>query len=135
VLADAIGWPELVRDVTAVRDGLPAAEQASAVVLASNYGEAGAVELLGRSAGLGQPAGTHNSYWDRGPPRDGATVIAVGFRDRVRLDALFRDVRRAGTVDNGVGVDNEEQGGPIWVCRDPVAPWAQLWPALKHYEA
>jgi 4-amino-4-deoxy-L-arabinose transferase-like glycosyltransferase len=61
VLADAIGWPELVRDVTAVRDGLPAAEQASAVVLASNYGEAGAVELLGRSAGLGQPAGTHNS--------------------------------------------------------------------------
>jgi hypothetical protein len=62
-------------------------------------------------------------------------VIAVGFRDRARLDALFRDVRRAGTVDNGVGVDNEEQGGPIWVCRDPVAPWAQLWPALKHYEA
>lgn len=132
VLADSIGWTELVAQVTAVRDTLPA----GSAVLTANYGEAGAIELLGARYGLGQPVSGHNSYWTWGPPADRTTtVIAVGFEDRAKLDALFRDVRPAGTVDNGVGVDNEEQGGTIWVCRGPVGPWPQLWPALRHYDS
>ncbi len=135
VIAEVIGWPELVEQVAAVRDRLPAAERASAVVLTGNYGQAGAVELLGAPYGLGQPVSGHNQYWSWGPPRDdSATVIAVGFR-RTTLDGLFRDVRLAGTVDNGVGVDNEEQGGPIWICRQPVASWSQLWPTMRHFSA
>lgn len=136
VLGDAIGWPELVRAVAAARDGLPASEQAAAVVLTANYGEAAAVELLGAPHRLGQPVSGHNQYWDWGPPPAGTTtVIAVGFADRAVLERLFGDVRPAGTVDNGLGVANEEQGGAIWVCRDPVAPWSQLWPAFRHYES
>ena len=32
------------------------------------------------------------------------------------------------------GVDNEEQGAPVAICRDPVQPWAQLWPRLAHLD-
>lgn len=35
-------------------------------------------------------------------------------------------------VDNGVGLDNDEQGTPVWVCRDRRAPWAQLWSQMRH---
>jgi len=135
VLADSIGWPQLVQQVAAVRDTLPAGEKP--VVLTANYGEAGAVELLGAPYGLGQPVSGHNSYWTwGGPPEGTTTVIAIGFdKHKAQLDALFRDVRPAGKVDNGVGVDNEEQGGTIWVCREPVAPWSQLWPTLRHYNS
>ncbi|OJY45268.1 glycosyltransferase family 39 protein [Pseudonocardia sp. 73-21] len=134
VLADSIGWPELVEQVAAVRDTLPAGEKP--VVFTANYGEAGAIELLGAPYGLGQPVSAHNSYWTwGGPPEGTTTLITIGVQDRAKLDALFRDVRPAGTVDNGVGVDNEEQGGTIWVCREPMAPWSQLWPTLRHYNS
>jgi hypothetical protein len=35
-------------------------------------------------------------------------------------------------MDNGVGVDNEEQGSTVWVCRDPQGGWAAQWPSLRH---
>jgi hypothetical protein len=39
----------------------------------------------------------------------------------------------SGILDSGTGVDNEEQGRVIRVCRDPVAPWPTLWPQFYHY--
>jgi hypothetical protein len=44
-------------------------------------------------------------------------------------------VTLAGRVDNGVGLDNEEQGGPIWVCRGMRVPWSRAWPGLRHLDA
>ena len=31
-----------------------------------------------------------------------------------------------------VELDNEEQGGPVWICRRPATPWSELWPELRH---
>jgi hypothetical protein len=28
-------------------------------------------------------------------------------------------------------VDNDEQGTPVWTCRDRRVPWAELWPDLR----
>ncbi|QFU89000.1 glycosyltransferase family 39 protein [Amycolatopsis sp. YIM 10] len=135
VLAETIGWSAFLRQIAAVRDTLPPDERTTAVVLTSNYGQAGAVEQLGGPYGLGQPVSGHNNYWLWGPPADSATIIAVGFEDGRALRARFGSVTRAGTVDNGLGVDNEEQGTPLWICRDPVQPWSRLWPEFRNYEA
>ena len=35
-------------------------------------------------------------------------------------------------VDNGHGIDNDEQDEPIMVCRGPRRAWAEEWPDLKH---
>src|SRR5256885_6810842 len=40
--ADMYGWPELTQQVTSVYDGLPGSDRNSVMILASNYGEAGA---------------------------------------------------------------------------------------------
>lgn len=34
-------------------------------------------------------------------------------------------------MDNGVGVDNDEQGNPVWVCRDQLVSWDTAWPELR----
>ena len=37
-------------------------------------------------------------------------------------------------LDNGVHVDNEEQGLPVAVCTGPTAGWDVLWPRLHHLD-
>jgi len=34
-------------------------------------------------------------------------------------------------IDNGLGVDNAEQGMPVTVCTGIRAPWHAMWPALR----
>lgn len=51
-LREEIGWPEMVAEVARIRDSLPADEIGQAVILAGNFGEAGAIDLYGPAYGL-----------------------------------------------------------------------------------
>jgi hypothetical protein len=53
--------------------------------------------------------------------------------DSPHVRNYFRTCEQHGVVDDGVGSWNEEQGKPILLCRDPVRPWPELWPELRHY--
>jgi 4-amino-4-deoxy-L-arabinose transferase-like glycosyltransferase len=129
---ETVGWPAFVRTVAAVRDTLPPAERASAVLLTRNYGEAGAIDRFGPPLGLPNAYSGHNSYAEWGPPPEApATVIAVGYQ-RADLQRWFGSVEQAARIDNGIGLRNDEQGAPVWVCRQRLAPWASLWPQLRH---
>lgn len=131
--AESIGWPELVGEVTEVVRTLPETERASAVILTGSYGEAGALDRYGSGAGLPQAYSGHNSYWHWRRPADvDATVVAVRLPGSF-LDQYFADCSLAATVDNGVGVDNEVQGQPIWVCRGLLETWEQVWLDFRHY--
>ncbi len=126
-LGETVGWPRFAATVAAVRARIPDERVA---VVTENYGEAGAVD---RYLPALRPAYSgHNSYWDLGPPPDDATtVIVVGYREE-QLRTAFGRVERAARIDNGVGLDNDEQGTPVWVVRDRLVPWTQLWPRLRH---
>jgi hypothetical protein len=50
--ADMFGWRELAAQVAEVYRALPADEQKEAVFLGNNYGEAAAIDVLGRPFGL-----------------------------------------------------------------------------------
>lgn len=125
---ETVGWPELVDTVAQVYDGLPEGEQATATILTRNYGQAGAIERFGD--GLPQPISGHNGYglWGPGDAVEG-TTIAVGV-PREELDGLFGEVTQVATVDNDAGVENDEQGTPVWVCRDQRRSWDEAWPGL-----
>ena len=45
----------------------------------------------------------------------------------------FTGCRPLATIDNGVGLDNDEQGGPVLLCRT-TAPWSKLWAKLRRYD-
>jgi hypothetical protein len=127
---ETVGWPAFVETVAAVYDSLP--DRAGAVIFTSNYGEAGAIERYGPAHGLPDPYSGHNAYWRWGPPPDAATgpVIVVGEVPAGLLGC--GSLTLAATHDNGLDLDNEEQGAPVRVCRDRAAGWSQLWPALRH---
>jgi hypothetical protein len=62
--------------------------------------------------------------------RRATPTIAIG-RDWAMLAELFASVTPATRIDNGVGLENEEQGRTVWVCRDQRRPWLQVWPQLR----
>ncbi len=128
---ETIGWPEFANSVASVYRSLPPEEQARAVILTRNYGEAGALAKYGPSRDLPHAYSGHNSMADFGaPPASADVVVAVGFNER-RLGELFSSVQRAGEVDLGIDIDNDENGAPLWICRDPRAPWPQLWERVR----
>ena len=130
---ETVGWPELVRLVARVYEGLPASQRANAVVFAANYGEAGAIDRYGPAYGLPRAFSGHNAYARFGiPPGSAGPVIIIGFYDP---SGEFADCRRAATIDNGFELDNEEQGGAVFVCERPRRQWREVWPALSHLDA
>jgi 4-amino-4-deoxy-L-arabinose transferase-like glycosyltransferase len=131
---ETVGWPELVATVAGVYHALPPAEQATAVVLTSNYGEAGAIDRYGRALGLPAPYSGHLNFWRWGPPPDHLTgpVILVG-GSAAEVGRFCGSATIAARNDNGYRVDNEEQGMPIWLCRDPKGPWSTVWPELHRF--
>jgi hypothetical protein len=111
---------------------LPAAERANAVVYATNYGEAGAISRYGPALGIPRAYSGHNAFWRFGRPPDGARpIVVIGYRNPARLRGTFRGCKRSATIDNGVGLDNEEQGAPVWTCAATVGSWSELWPRLR----
>lgn len=133
-VGDTVGWPTYTAQVAGVWDGLSRQDRDRAVVLTSNYGEAGAVDRYGPALGLPTPYSGHNALWDLRRPSAAATLAVVVGGQVPLAQGLFATCRPAGRLDNRVGVDNEEQGQPIAVCRDPVGGWERVWPALRHLD-
>jgi hypothetical protein len=129
---EQVGWPELVDRVTRVVDDLDPAERASAVIFTGNYGEAGALTVLGAGRDLPPIHSGHQGFHDWGPPpEDASTVVVVGIFPE-HAGRMFSGCRTVAYVDNGQGVENEEQGLPILACGPPIRPWSELWPTLRH---
>ena len=62
---------------------------------------------------------------------DGAhPIIVIGYHHLSALRGIFSGCTVSARIDNGVGVDNEEQGAPVWTCARTVEPWSTLWPHL-----
>lgn len=128
-LREEIGWNQLVAQVAAIRDALPADQQADLGIAVGNYGEYGAIALLGPRYHLPAPIGTVNSAWLRGYPHPPPTTLIVLGNSRERVDQLLTHCRVAGHTTNALGVDNEESRDhpDIFVCGPAREPWSELW--------
>jgi hypothetical protein len=133
-LREEFGWDDLVRNVAAIRDTLPVDQQRTVGIMVGNYGEQGAIEMLGPAYHLPVPLSTTNSAWLRGyptPPPD--TLIVLGYREE-QANHAFTGCRLAGRNANALGIQNEESKyhAQIFVCGPPRKGWAQFW---KDYQA
>jgi len=128
-LGDQFGWEQLVKQVAEIYHSLPAEEQKQTSIFASNYGEAGALNLFGPSYGLPQAICAHQTHYFWGPPDfDGDTFIWLQW-DREWLEPLFESVEQAGEHSHPWGMAEENR--PIYLCRGLQVPLSQLWPELK----
>jgi 4-amino-4-deoxy-L-arabinose transferase-like glycosyltransferase len=134
-LREEIGWYEIVKTVAGIRDSLPPEQREKAGVLVGNYGEAGAIEILGPAYGLPAPISVTNSAWLRGyPAPPPSTLIVLGF-SRKGADRAFTSCRVAGHISNSNGIKNEEsQDHPdIFVCDGPRLSWPEFWKAYQNF--
>jgi Dolichyl-phosphate-mannose-protein mannosyltransferase len=130
--ADTVGWHDLVAQVAAVYDALPAVERPNTVILTDNYGEAGAIDAYGSTLGLPTAVSGELTYYYWKPARLDGPVIAVGV-DRSFLATLFGSCSPMGSISNAYGLHNEEFGAPITLCRQPRFSLDELWPKLKAF--
>jgi hypothetical protein len=134
-LREEIGWDELVRTVAQIRDSLPPDQQAHLGITTGNYGEYGAIDIMGRAYGLPEPIGTTNSEWLRGyPATPPTTLIVLGIRPE-EADQIFTGCRVAGHNGNAEGIHNEEHDDHPWifVCGPPRKPWPEVWNEHKDF--
>ena len=138
--AETVGWPEFVDTVRSVWTSLPASQRASAVIFTADYGEAGAINELGRGDGLPVAVSVQNSEWWWGPGNPEATTfvaVAPGPMDVTGYGAYlaryFSSVRTVATFTNAAGVHNQEWGGHVYLCTGLRRPWGVIWPQLRHY--
>jgi len=128
-LREEIGWDDYVKAVAHVRDSLLPDEQAHVGVIVRNYGEQGAIEILGAPYHLPPPISGTNSGWYRGYPDPPPTTLIVTGTSREGADHWFTSCRLAGHNGNAEGVENEESRDhpDIFVCGPPRLPWPEFW--------
>jgi len=131
-LADRFCWANPVATVAKVYRPLPEADRRRAAILAGNYGQAGAIDLLGRPFGLPPAISGHNTYWLWGPGKTtGAVVVALGVR-RADLESYFQQVEQAAEIISPFATPAETHL-PVYVCRRLRRPLAEVWPKLKRF--
>lgn len=134
-LAETIAWPREVSQVAAAFHSLPETQQQHTIILAGNYGEAGALERYGAQFKI--PAGRSfsgaNSFWSWGPPPPSATTVVAVNMDPAILRRVFSQVRLAFIYTNGLGVSNDEQGIEVMVATGLRVPWSSSWLSLRNY--
>ncbi len=129
---ETVGWPAFVSQIAAAYRSLPPGQRSSAIVLTSNYGEAGAVDHFGPADGLPAAYSGHNGFWYWGPPPATATAaIVVGYaRDQL---GFCGTARLALLLNNHEQVNDDEQGQPVWICQQLRASWQAIWPSQRYF--
>jgi hypothetical protein len=131
-LGETVGWPRFVDTIRAAWREIPSGERRHTAIFTGNYGEAGAIDLLGTA--LPRAYSGHNGFSEWGiPPAADTHALIVGFGGAADAAPAFTDCRVLATIDDGVGLENDEQGYPVMLCR-PTRPWHRLWPQLTHYD-
>jgi hypothetical protein len=127
--ADMLGWQRLV-DVTArAWNSLPPADTADAILIGTNYGRAGALDLLGEEQGLPHTVSPAGSYWFWGPGKKSGRVAVIPTDDPETIRKMYSECKLHGQTANPWGVA-EEQSVQVYVCRGARTTIQEVWPGL-----
>jgi hypothetical protein len=116
-----------------VIDSLPEAQRRDLVLVAGNYGEAGALEFYGARVGLPPVVSPAGSFWFFGPGNLPGTIsLSVGI-PVTRLQRYCRRVTPLGTIthDDTRWVVDEERAVALALCEEPYQTLQDLWPSLR----
>jgi hypothetical protein len=123
--ADMLGWEELAR--IADEAWQKVANKESAFIYCENYGQAGAITIIGKKYSLPEAVCFSESfrYWI--PERfDPDITSAVYINDEMGEDVrqVFRKITKIGSITNP---DAREFGTAVWLCEDPAGSFNKFW--------
>lgn len=131
--ADRHGWDAMVADVAKVYQSLSPSDQAQCGIYAQNYGEAGAIALLGKKYHLPKALCGHNNYWFWGPGNFHGNVMIVIGGDPADHKQSFEEVKQAGVIECGYCMPYENHN-PIFLCRGLKVDPKLVWPRVRHFD-
>ena len=131
--ADMFGWDVMTKTVAKVYNSLSPEEKQNSVIYCENYGEAGAINFLGKKYDLAPAISGHNNFYLWGPIRKNAKVVIVLTNNGKSLEKSFNEVIPADTIRTKYSMPYENNK-PIWICKHPKKPLAELWQHTKHYD-
>ena len=118
--------------IDSVYRSLPEETRDSTIIWAENYGEAGALKVLGEKFGLPDPISFHASFWTFGPPeKDYSTCITIGL-EQESVDRVFEEAQLIKVIKHPFCVD-EENNISVYLCKKPKVDFRKIWPELKKY--
>lgn len=133
MFADQLGWRTMTQTVAGAYWSLPPAQRKDTAVFADRYAYAGALDYYGARYGLPTVISPNNNYYLWGTRGySGRSVLAVGATDYWLLLHWFGSVRQIAVYRNDYRWMLEGPL-PIYLCTQPRAPLAVMWPALKYY--
>jgi len=127
------GWEEMVAAVATAYHAMPPEEQARVVIIGNNFGESGAVNMLGPKYGLPLKArGTHQNYWLWGPGEPGKNIWIVLGDQPTSLGRWCGDVQVVANLSHPYAAVWENK--PVLVCRQPRQSIQEIWPKIKNWD-
>ena len=127
--ADMIGWNELTGVAAKAYRSVP--DTAAAVIFAGNYGQAGAVNVIGKKYRLPQPLCFAESfmYWNpEAFPEEIKAVVYINEEPPGRdVHELFADVKPMGKISNPLA---REYGTTVYLCTKPRKSFNEVWKGI-----
>jgi hypothetical protein len=132
-LGENVGWPQFIATVATAWGRIPARERAHTAIFTATYQEAGAIDVLARDR-LPYAYSAHNGFSEWGePPATASHALLLGYQNAADARPYFANCHTLATINNGVGLNNDQQGLPVQLCQ-PTASWPVLWAHLVHYD-
>lgn len=133
-VADRFGWEEMVDQIAAVHDSAASELNEEVGILTSNYGQAGAVHLLGQKYDLPEPISPDGWFYFEGLRKEDFkdTYVSIGL-PRDRLLQVFGVVIPRGTYAHPYCMPYENNN-PIYLCRQPEYDLGSYWRAIRNVD-
>jgi hypothetical protein len=130
--ADMFGWEEQVKLVDSLYRLLPLNDKENCIIWAENYGEAGAIQILGKKYDLPNPVSRHGSFWSWGTSKtSGIVCISIG-NEKQLVERTFQEVKLVKIIKHKYAID-EENNIPVYLCRKPKIGLKKKWPSLEKF--
>jgi hypothetical protein len=123
--ADMLGWEELAASVNKAWQKVQ--DKEAGFIYCENYGQAGAVTVIGKKYGLPDPVSFHESFKYWLPDLTGQEIKSVIYvNDEMGEDvkSLFRKITIEGSISNP---DAREFGTNVYLCEDPSSSFNEFW--------
>jgi hypothetical protein len=130
--ADQFGWEEIVAETAQAWNRLSPEERGDCGIFAQDYGQAGAIDFLGRRYGLPPALSGHQTYFLWGPREYSGNCMIVLDDNKETLEKLWDNVEYVGTsADNPYALERDID---VFICKGAkFGTLAQLWPTVKRW--
>jgi hypothetical protein len=126
-------WKETMQLLKTVYDSLPDNEKGTTLIWGKHYGQAGAVNLIGKDYGLPKAFSYHGSFYTWSPKGEmPSTIIALSYKVGDFFIPYFDEVTLVKEIYNPYADNEEELYQRIYICKKPKQNFDKMNELFKH---